>query len=129
VEELSKTARGSYTETTVKGDLTAKATEQVHDLKLTAGNTYVINMESKEFDTYLRLEDAKKKVLAENDDIEEPGVRGQESGVRNLNSRLIFTPKEDAVYRLIATSFEQRGAGAYTLTIREFAAKKAKEKE
>jgi hypothetical protein len=77
-------------------------------------------MTSPQFDTYLRLEDAKKKVLAENDDISEPGVRSQESGVRNLNSRIIFTPKEDATYLIIATSFEHRGVGAYTLTIREF---------
>ena len=38
-------------------------------------------------------------------------------------------PEEGSVYRIIATSFEQRGAGAYTLVIREFAAKQRQEKE
>ena len=67
-------------------------------------------------DPFLRLEDAKKKVLAENDDID------LKAG--NLNSRIIFTPKEDGLYRVIATSYQQRGMGAYTLTIREFQRKK-----
>jgi hypothetical protein len=50
--------------------------------------------------------------LDENDDIE-PGV--------NQNSRILFTPKESGSYRLVATSFEQRGAGRYVLRIREWA--------
>jgi hypothetical protein len=39
-------------------------------VKLTAGKPAVIEMQSKRFDTYLRLEDAKGKTLAENDDID-----------------------------------------------------------
>jgi hypothetical protein len=69
-------------------------------------------MASDEFDTYLRLEASKHEVLAENDDIDERAG--------NLNSRIIFTPKENAAYRIIATSFEQRGIGTYALVIREF---------
>ena len=38
----------------------------------------------------------------------------------STNSRLIFTPPADGVYRILATSFQQRGVGAYTLRIREF---------
>lgn len=38
----------------------------------------------------------------------------------NLNSRLIFEAPADGIYRIIATSFEERGVGAYALTIREF---------
>jgi len=81
----------------------------------------VIDLTSRQFDTFLRLEDAKKKVVAENDDID--------TRANNLNSRLAFTPKEAGAYRIVATSFEQRGVGAYTLVIREWAAKQAKEKE
>jgi hypothetical protein len=33
---------------------------------------------------------------------------------------LIFTPPTDGTYRIIASAFNQSGAGAYTLTIREF---------
>jgi hypothetical protein len=42
------------------GTLTAKDHEQAHERKVTAGNTYAIDMESSEFDTFLRLENAKK---------------------------------------------------------------------
>ena len=81
---------------------------------MTAGKTYMIDMSSAQFDTYLRLEDDKGKVLAENDNI----------SPENLNSRIIFTCKQDGSYRIVATSFQQAGRGAYVLTIREFPAKK-----
>jgi tetratricopeptide (TPR) repeat protein/tRNA A-37 threonylcarbamoyl transferase component Bud32 len=114
IEALREQARSSYTETLHKGTLTAKQREQTHPIQMSAGKTYMIDMESPQFDTYLRLEDSQGKVLAENDDISPD----------NLNSRILFTPKEDGTYRIIATSFQQRGSGAYTLTIRAFAAKK-----
>ena len=45
-------------------------------------------------------------------------------GTRGLpGSHIVFTPKEEGVYRITATSFEQRGRGAYTLTIRAIAGK------
>jgi tetratricopeptide (TPR) repeat protein len=116
VDSLSKQARASYTQTEHKGQLSAKVAEQRHPIKMTASKTYVIDMESPQFDTYLRLEDDKGKVLAENDDI----------SPQNLNSRIIFTAPKDGTYRIVATSFEHRGSGAYTLTIREFTPKKAK---
>ena len=109
VDRLLKAATAAFTETNLKGKLTAKDTEQMHEMKMTAGNTYVIDMTSSDFDTYLRLETAQKKVLAKNDDI----------APHNLNSRILFTPKEDGLYRIIATSFGQEGAGAYALRIRD----------
>ena len=81
---------------------------------MSAGNTYVMDMTSKDFDTYLRLETAQRKVLAENDDI----------APDNLNSRIIFAPKEDGLYRIVATSYQQLGTGAYVLRIRELQRKK-----
>jgi tetratricopeptide (TPR) repeat protein len=110
VRQLLKEASSRFTETTLQGGLTAKETSQVHKLKMAAGKTYILDLESSEFDTLLRLEDEKGKLLAENDDISPD----------NLNSRLTFTPKQDGVYRVVATSFVQRGRGAYTLRIREF---------
>jgi hypothetical protein len=83
-------------------------------IQTSTGKTCMIDMESPQFDTYLRLEDAPGKVLEENDDISKD----------NENSRIVFTPKEDGTFRIIATSFQQRGIGAYTLTIRVFAAQK-----
>ena len=52
--------------------------------------------------------------LAENDDISKD----------NLNSRISFTPLADGTYRLIATSYQQRGVGDYEIITREFAAPK-----
>ena len=108
-QALKETA-ARFIETQHQGTLTKTENERVHEMKMLAGKTYVLDLESAQFDTYLRLEDAKGKVLAENDDI----------SPENLNSRLIFSAKEAGVYRIIATSFQQQGAGAYTLTIREF---------
>ena len=53
-------------------------------------------------------------MLAKNDDISD----------ENLNSRIIFSCKEDGNYRIVATSYQQAGRGAYVLTIREFSSKK-----
>src|SRR6516225_6467914 len=114
VGALSKQARTAFSHTDHKGQLNDKEREQSHPLKMTAGKTYRIDMTSAEFDTYLRLEDDKGKVLAENDDISD----------ENLNSRIIFSCKEDGNYRIVATSYQEAGRGAYVLTIRQFTSKR-----
>jgi serine/threonine protein kinase/Flp pilus assembly protein TadD len=112
VENLRKQADGMFKETTrLSGKIMPKERQTVHEVKLRAGTMYVIYLKSKEFDTFLVLKDATGKTLLENDDII-PAV--------DTNSRLIFTPKEDGVYRLVASAFENSGVGRYTLTIREF---------
>jgi hypothetical protein len=87
-------------------------------VKLTAGKPVVVEMQSKQFDTYLRLEDANGKTLAENDDID--------LAAKNLNSRILFMPKDDGVYRVIATSFQQKGRGEYEIIVREYGSGKPK---
>jgi hypothetical protein len=72
----------------------------------------------KQFDTLLRLQNAKGKTLAENDDIDLAN--------KNLNSRILFIPKEDGVYRIIATSFQQTGRGEYDIIIRQYSPAKSK---
>src|SRR5262249_12101276 len=62
VDELLKNAKAAFTETRLKGTLTAKDREQVHELKMSAGNTYVMHMTSMDFPTYLRVETAQKEV-------------------------------------------------------------------
>lgn len=112
VEQLRKQTGSAFEETTrLSGVVTTKERAPVHEVKLQAGTTYVIDLESSAFDTFLRLEDAQGKKLAENDDIE-PG--------QITDSRLIFNPKTDGLYRLVASAFDQSGIGPYTLTIREF---------
>jgi hypothetical protein len=112
-DQLLQQARAAVTETRVQGTLTTKERAQVHERMLTAGTTYVIDLHSTAFDAYLKLLDESGKVLAEHDDI----------APDNQDARLVFTPKEDGTFRIVATSFEQRGAGAYTLTIRAIGGK------
>jgi serine/threonine protein kinase/Flp pilus assembly protein TadD len=111
VGRFAKEARDRCRETRIDGRLSAEGPSQVHAWNLVAGRAYVIDLESTAFDAFLKLQDAQGKIVAENDDIE-PGV--------NLNARLVFTAPADGVYRLVATSFEPAGIGAYTLRIREF---------
>jgi tetratricopeptide (TPR) repeat protein/predicted Ser/Thr protein kinase len=111
VGQLVKEVAGNVHTERFTGVLTAQDRERVHEVKLHAGRTYVLDLESKQFDAYLKAQDAQGKTLGENDDIV-PGV--------NLNARLIFTAPADGTYRLVATSFEERGRGAYTLTVRAF---------
>src|SRR5262249_27720328 len=84
---LSKKARGAFSENTRKGTLNAVKREETHEWKLQAGQIVIIDMESPQFDTYLRLEDDQGKVIAENDDISPD----------NLNSRLVFTAPKTAL--------------------------------
>jgi tetratricopeptide (TPR) repeat protein len=105
---LLKEVRSRVTETPLTGTLSEQQRTQTHLLTMQAATTYVLDMHSRQLDSYLRLHDGSGKLLAENDDI----------AVDNPDARLIFTPPADGTYRLVATSFEQRGRGAYTLTIR-----------
>jgi hypothetical protein len=106
-EQLLKQARASLNTTALQGTLTAESRQQTHDQKLEAGITYVIDMRSVAFDTYLKLLDGNGSFIAENDDI----------ASNNLNSRIIFTPKESGTFRIVATSYQERGRGVYTLTV------------
>lgn len=73
----------------------------------THGKRYTIDLVSRDFDAYLRLEDSTGKQLAEDDD----------SG-GNLNARIVFQAPKDDTYWIIATTF-LGGTGNYTLSIRE----------
>lgn len=79
---------------------------QVHMVKMTANKTYVVDLESAEFDTYLRILDAGGKKLAEDDD-----------GGEGLNARIRFTAPRDGNYQIVATRFGS-GQGNYLLKIR-----------
>ena len=81
---------------------------KIHRVTLTKGQSYVIDQESNELDSYLILLDAQGKVVSEDDD-----------GGGNFNARIIFRPAETGEYRIIATSFKGGQTGAYKLTIRE----------
>ncbi len=78
---------------------------KVHEVELKKDQLYLIELRSADFDTFLRVEDAQGKKLAENDDI----------GETDLNSRLGFVPSATAKYRLVVTSFQGKQTGKYIL--------------
>jgi hypothetical protein len=79
---------------------------EVHQVKMAPGKTYIIDLESTEFDPYLRILDSKNKPLAQDDD----------SG-GNRNARIRFTPTVEDTYQIVATRFASRD-GNYVLKIR-----------
>ena len=78
-----------------------------YTIKFHKDKTYVIDLESKDFDAYLRLLDKKGKQLAEDDD-----------GGGELNSRIIHSAIETGDHQIVATSLDGQ-AGKFTLKIRE----------
>jgi hypothetical protein len=83
---------------------------KAYPVKMKAGQTYIIDLvrpgNDFKLDPYLFLEDAGKKIVAQDDD----------SG-GNLNARIVFTPKQDGEHRIIATTLAP-ATGDFTLTVR-----------
>lgn len=82
-----------------------------HNFEGTTGQTVVITLESKEFDTYLVVFNSKGELLAENDNITE----------KSTNSELTLTLSATGRYLVIvnAVSPPPKGKGKYSLTVRE----------
>jgi len=80
--------------------------ENVFVVHLSPARTYTIDMRSKQFDTYLIVENMRGEQLAQDDD-----------GGGNLNSRLTYRPPSEGYYRVIATTFAQNATGDYFLSI------------
>lgn len=113
--ELLKEIRQNCRETILKSHVDDKYRERVHIVPLKAGQIYAFDLESPQFDTVLRLEETAGKTLAENDDISKD----------NWNSRLVFTAPREGSFRVVVTSYRQRGMGGYALTVREFLKQRA----
>lgn len=103
-----KTIDGKLTDSDPFDTERNKSRVKVHEFAMKAGKTYTLDLVSEDFDAFLRIEDAAKAKLAEDND-----------GAGNLNARIVFTPKEDGDFRLAVTSAEGGQTGAYRLTIRE----------
>jgi WD40 repeat protein/tetratricopeptide (TPR) repeat protein len=106
-------------ETRLQGKLTAEKPRFVDEIKLVAGKAVVLLMNSEQFDALLRLEDENGKLLVESDDID--------YAANKLNSLIWFMPPADGVYRIVATSYQNRGRGEYEIVIRRYGALRAKE--
>jgi predicted Zn finger-like uncharacterized protein len=81
--------------------------KKVHPVKLEAGKTYVISLNSNAFDSYLRLENPLGKTIAEDDD-----------GGGFPNALITHRCTQSGVYRVIATSFDGK-TGPYQLIVQE----------
>lgn len=88
-------------------DPVRNAAQKVHKIQMKAGKVYTIDMVSKEFDCFLRLEDPMGKELDQDDD----------SG-GDLNARIIFNCSKDGEYRVICTAFSPEGVGNFVLTVK-----------
>jgi hypothetical protein len=77
-------------------------------VRLKAGVTYVIDLDSADFDTVLDVEDASGKSVAFNDD-RAPG---------NLNSTVVYTPMRDGLFVVYMTCLDGK-PGQFTLSVRE----------
>jgi serine/threonine protein kinase/tetratricopeptide (TPR) repeat protein len=98
-------------ETRLEGRLTSDNKSKAHEVPLKSGSAYIFDLESKAFDCFLLVENAQKKLQAENDDA--PNVWA------TTDSRVFFAPPATGTYRLVAGSFGLKGVGPYVLRIRE----------
>jgi hypothetical protein len=79
-------------------------------VKLKKSTTYIIDMASVDFDSYLRLENVKGVQVAEDDD--------SGRGVTGLDAQIVFTPETDGTFKVVATRFAD-GTGNFALAVRE----------
>ena len=77
----------------------------------TKDKTYIIDLVSADFDTYLRLLNSRGKQVAEDDD----------SGGA-LNSRIIYSAKETGMHDVVVTTFDGE-VGRFSLKVREYTIK------
>lgn len=88
-------------------DSLLKAPSQSFNLIMKKGKSYTIDLKSKDFDPFLRLENMAGQSLALDDD-----------GGGGLDSRLVLTPHQDGIFRVVATSFD-KNVGLFSLSVRE----------
>src|SRR5262249_49220511 len=87
---------------------------QVQQVTLEAGRMYQFDLMSKEFGSFLRLEDAKGHVLAQDDD-----------GGEGLNARIIHPSTQKQVIQAVLTSAGPGAVGAFTFRVQHLAPKGA----
>ena len=98
---------GQLTNDDPKDRIRKGSVHKVHTVKMLAGKSYTIDLVSRDFDAYLRLEDSAGTNLAEDDD----------SG-GFPDARIVFQAPKDDTYRIIATTYDRK-VGRYTLTVKE----------
>lgn len=96
-----------------------KSYARSYTVKLSQGKAYRIDLSSKDFDTFLRLEDAKGKEVGFNDDID--------LSAKNLDSRLIYVAPKTGDYKIIVTTFAPNTTGLFVLEMKYADEKEAAE--
>lgn len=94
------------------GDKTIPNDGSLYDsypLEVKAGDSFIISVESRDFDTFLAVMDQDGNIIEQNDDISD----------RNSNSRLRVTFTDDGTYNVIVNAYDQGGRGKYVLTVRK----------
>jgi hypothetical protein len=91
---------------TINGEMKAGQPENIEEMKLKAGDTLLLRMNSADFDTFIRIRDENNQEVAADDD-----------GGEGLNSKLVYKVEKDGAYKIVATSFGNNGVGNYTLDI------------
>ena len=84
------------------------AFERTYDVPLIAGRRYIIDMESAEFDPLVKLLNSDGTVVSFED----------ECGLTQA-TRIVFTPIETGVYRIVTTSQEAGATGTFRLVVCE----------
>lgn len=107
--ELLFSKNDSVTDDDEKDTKLKKSHRKMYTVKLTEGKTYRIDLSSKEFDTFLRLETAAGKEVAFNDDID--------FASKLLDSRIIYTAPKTGDYKIIVTSFDAK-MGSFTVEMK-----------
>lgn len=87
-------------------DKKSKGPSKTFAFKLLKSKSYIVDLASDDFDSFLRIEDAGGKELAWDDDMGD-----------GLNSRLRLVPSKDGVYKIVASSLDGK-AGKFQLKIR-----------
>src|SRR5262249_14367 len=85
---------------------------KVHTIQLAAGKLYRIDLVSPDFNTFLRLEDLRRRPLAATAKVPQPP---------DTSSVLFISTRRSGQYRLIATSDKAGETGRYYLGVQELA--------
>jgi hypothetical protein len=88
-----------------------------YKIDMKAKTTYVIELDSKDFDAYLRLENDEGKQVAYDDD-------GAKVG---LNAKLVYPCDRAGTYTIFATSANEAEVGQYSLRVSSFETKETKD--
>jgi hypothetical protein len=106
-QPLAKECAGELTANDPKDSVRTNSFAKIFTYQMEKGRTYQIDMKSKEFDSYLRLENPGGAQVAADDD----------SG-GYPDARIVHQAQESGAFKVVATSFAG-GAGNFTLTIRD----------